>query len=47
LNQAAPGETDKLEQALRAEETAERERDKLYWLPLKKELENMRHARRV
>jgi len=46
LAQALSGETEELEQALQAEETAERERDKLYWLPLKKELERLRHAGR-
>jgi len=34
-----------LEQALLAEETAERQRDKEYWLPLRRELERFRHAR--
>ena len=34
-----------LERALTAEETAEREQDKIYWLPLRRELEKMRHAR--
>jgi hypothetical protein len=33
-----------LEHALREEETAERERDKLYWLPLRRELQALRHA---
>ncbi len=36
---------DELEQALRAEESAERERDKRYWLPLRKELETLRRSR--
>ncbi len=34
-----------LQQALLAEETAERERDRQYWLPLRTELEKLRHAR--
>jgi hypothetical protein len=34
-----------LELALVAEETAERQRDKLYWLPLRQELEKLRHAK--
>ena len=36
---------DELEQALRAEESAERERDKRYWVPLRKELETLRRSR--
>jgi hypothetical protein len=34
----------KLEQALASEEKLERERDRLYWAPLKKEIEKLRHA---
>lgn len=34
-----------LEQALLAEETRERQRDKEHWLPLKKDLEKLRHAK--
>ena len=34
-----------LERALLAEETAEREQDKIYWLPLRRELEKLRHAK--
>ena len=34
-----------LEEALAAEERRERERDRLYWEPLRGELEAMRHAR--
>jgi len=30
---------------LTAEESAERERDKKYWLPLRAELEKLRHAK--
>jgi hypothetical protein len=44
LASAILGRTAKLEAALLAEETDERERDKLYWLPLRKELEKLRHA---
>ncbi len=35
-----------LEQALSAEETAERERDRIYWLPLRRELEDLRHGKK-
>jgi hypothetical protein len=38
------GEPSVLRQALLAEETAERQRDREYWLPLKAELEKLRHA---
>ena len=38
LAEASSGKANELERALRDEETAERERDKLYWLPLRKEL---------
>jgi hypothetical protein len=34
-----------LEQALGFEESAERELDRRYWLPLKVELEQLRHAK--
>lgn len=34
-----------LEQALKDEECAERERDRRYWLPLRAELEKLRHPR--
>jgi hypothetical protein len=44
LASAVLGQAAKLEAALLAEETDERERDKLYWLPLRKELEKLRHA---
>jgi hypothetical protein len=33
-----------LERALLDEEAAERERDRTYWSPLRKELETLRHA---
>ena len=45
LAHAVFGETKKLGQALLAEESAEREQDRQYWLPLKAELEKLRHAR--
>ena len=45
LGIAAKGELDDLERALRDEESAERQRDKLYWSPLRRELEKLRHAR--
>jgi hypothetical protein len=45
LAHAVSGETKKLEQALMAEESAEREQDRRYWLPLKAELEKLRHAK--
>jgi hypothetical protein len=44
LRLAATGDLPKLESALRAEESAERENDRRYWLPLKKELEKLRHG---
>jgi hypothetical protein len=44
LRLALAGETVKLEKALAAEELAERERDRRYWLPLKKTLEQLRHG---
>jgi hypothetical protein len=45
LAHAATGNATALERALDAEETAERERDKVYWLPLRQELEKLRHAK--
>jgi hypothetical protein len=45
LAYAVTGETKKLEQGLLAEESAEREQDRQYWLPLKAELEKLRHAK--
>ena len=47
LAHAAPGEPAKLESALMAEAAAEGERDKIYWLPLRRELEELRPARRA
>jgi hypothetical protein len=43
LRLALADETEKLENALAAEELAEREKDRRYWLPLKKALEKLRH----
>jgi hypothetical protein len=44
---AAMGVEEELEKALRDEEAAEREQDKQYWLPLRRELEDLRHARLI
>ena len=43
LRLALAGRKSQLESALQAEERAERHRDQLYWRPLKKELEALRH----
>ena len=45
LAQATLGGMKKLEQALMAEESAEREQDRQYWLPLRAELEKLRHTK--
>ena len=45
IGHAQAGRLGKLEQALLAEETAERQRDREYWLPLNTELEKLRHAK--
>ena len=45
LMHAVLGRMEELELALTAEESAERERDKQYWLPLRVELEKLRHAK--
>jgi hypothetical protein len=45
LVHAAAARTGELERALREEELAEREKDKRHWLPLRKELEELRHAK--
>ena len=45
LAHAAAGEKKELERALGEEEAAERARDRLYWLPLRHELESLRHSR--
>ncbi len=42
LAHAISADTEKLAQALAAEENAERQRDRDYWLPLKQELETLR-----
>jgi len=44
LRLALVGEAGKLAKALTAEELAERETDRHYWLPLKKTLEKLRHG---
>ena len=45
LRHAERGDDDAIAQALEAEERREREADKAYWLPLRKELERLRHKR--
>ena len=45
LDKAVSGDLDGLARALQDEETLERERDKRYWTPLRKELERLRHAK--
>ena len=45
LAHAALGRMEEVEQALKAEEAAERERDRQYWLPRREELEKLRHSR--
>ena len=47
LAKTAVGRGEELERALHDEETAERERDKLYWTPLRQELEKLRHTKRT
>lgn len=44
LAHAASGQMEDLERALLNEESAERDRDRHYWLPLRTELEKLRHA---
>ncbi len=44
LEHASADEPIDLERALIAEETAERRRDQIYWQPLRRELEKLRHA---
>ena len=44
LTHAASGQVEELERALLNEESAERDRDRRYWLPLRTELEKLRHA---
>lgn len=45
LRHAPAGQMKGLSAALAGEESAEREKDRLHWLPLKKELEQLRHSR--
>jgi hypothetical protein len=45
LAHAAIGKMEDLEHALVAEETAQRELDRRYWLPLRAELEKLRHGK--
>lgn len=45
LAHAAAGKAESLERALLEEESAERSTDRSYWLPLRAELEKLRHAR--
>jgi len=44
LGPAVQGQADQLEQALAEEEAAIRAQDRLYWLPLREELEQLRHG---
>jgi hypothetical protein len=44
LSLAASGQMEELERALLVEESIERDHDRSYWLPLKAELEKLRHA---
>ena len=44
LAHAEDGRTTELERELIVEESAERDRDRRYWLPLRAELEKLRHA---
>ncbi len=46
LKLAEPGQLGELAEALASEERGERERDRIYWQPLKTELEQLRHAAR-
>lgn len=45
LTQAQAGKAEALAQALQAEESSERQRDREYWLPLRRELEKLRHGK--
>ncbi len=45
LAHALLGKSPELERALLAEEVIEREKDKEYWLPLRRELEKLRHTK--
>lgn len=44
---AGAGQLDQLQEALSAEEQAERQHDRAYWQPLKAELERLRHSSRT
>lgn len=46
IDAAISGDEPTVEAALYAEERTEREQDRLYWQPLRAELESLRHARR-
>jgi hypothetical protein len=46
LAYALEGDEERLRRALREEEDREREADRVYWEPLRRELEQLRHARR-
>jgi hypothetical protein len=46
LRLASSGASSELSDALAAEEKVERERDRIYWQPLKAELERLRHSAR-
>ncbi|MDZ4806588.1 MAG: hypothetical protein SGI90_17180 [Candidatus Eisenbacteria bacterium] len=45
LKHAISGEMDALRSELRAEEDVERELDRSYWEPLRREIEKLRHRR--
>ena len=45
--EALTGDRDAIESALSDEERDERQRDRLWWQPLRAELEPLRHAKRV
>ena len=45
LAHAALGESAPLDQALATEEAVTREQDRVYWLPLRQELEKLRHSK--
>lgn len=47
LEFALANDVDRLTAALRAEEDRERAADRVYWAPLRRELEQLRHARRT
>lgn len=47
LAKAAAGDAEALAAALNQEEAMERERDRSYWHPLRRELEALRHPKRM